>query len=187
MESDETSLWGEGDRILNPEFHSKRNCLKQLNMLLVIMLLMQIMKPSQLIKKTVQIIINLLTENSAATSASQIKKRPVKNDASRKIIDLCGKTGLKELTALLAGAKVVVTNDTGPMHIAAALNVPVIAIFGPTDPAKTGPYGWQTSRKLKVVKTDVPCSPCRKKRCQELICMNNLSVNAVFRELKEFL
>ncbi len=138
-------------------------------------------------KRTVQNLINLLTENTAAASGSPIKKKPVKNDGPRKTINLCGKTGLKELTALLAGAKAVVTNDTGPMHIAAALNVPVIAIFGPTDPAKTGPYGWQTSRKLKVVKTDVPCSPCRKKRCQELICMNNLSVNAVFRELKEYL
>jgi lipopolysaccharide heptosyltransferase I len=138
-------------------------------------------------KKAVQNIMNLLTENTAAISGTSREKRPARKGASSKTINLCGKTGLKELTALLAGAKAVVTNDTGPMHIAAALNVPVIAIFGPTDPAKTGPYGWQTSRKLKVVKTRVPCSPCRKKRCRELICMTNVSVNAVFKELKEYL
>ncbi len=107
--------------------------------------------------------------------------------ASDKIIDLCGKTDLKELAALLAGAKAVVTNDTGPMHIAAALNVPVISIFGPTDPQKTGPYRWQTRRKLKVIKADVPCSPCRKKKCDELICMKNIHVDTVYEELKEYL
>jgi lipopolysaccharide heptosyltransferase II len=107
--------------------------------------------------------------------------------ASDKIIDLCGKTDLKELAALLANAKAVVTNDTGPMHIAAALNVPVISIFGPTDPQKTGPYRWQTKKKLKVVKADVPCSPCRKKKCAELICMKNIHPDTVYEELKEYL
>ena len=121
-------------------------------------------------KKRVQKIIGLLSKKT-----------------SDKIIDLCGKTDLKELAALLAGAKAVVTNDTGPMHIAAALNVPVVAIFGPTDPVKTGPYKWQTNRKLKVIKVDVPCSPCRKKQCRELICMNKLDVDTVYRELKEYL
>ncbi|MCK5505230.1 MAG: glycosyltransferase family 9 protein, partial [Thermodesulfovibrionia bacterium] len=121
-------------------------------------------------KKRVQKIIGLLSKKT-----------------SDKIIDLCGKTDLKELAALLAGAKAVVTNDTGPMHIAAALNVPVVAIFGPTDPVKTGPYKWQTNRKLKVIKADVPCSPCRKKQCRELICMNKLDVDTVYRELKEYL
>ncbi len=104
-----------------------------------------------------------------------------------KIIDLCGKTDLKELTALLAGAKVVVTNDTGPMHIAAALDVPVVAIFGPTDPVKTGPYRWQTNRKLKVLKADVSCSPCRNRKCEELICLTRINVDKVFKALKEYL
>ncbi len=103
------------------------------------------------------------------------------------IIDLCGKTDLKELTALIAGAKAVVSNDSGPMHIAAALDKPVIALFGPTDPAKTGPYGWQTNKKLKVLRADVPCSPCRKKKCKEFICMNEINVDSVFEALKEHL
>ncbi len=104
-----------------------------------------------------------------------------------KIIDLCGKTDLKELTALIAGAKAVVSNDSGPMHIAAALDRPVIAIFGPTDPVKTGPYGWQKNKKLTVIRAGVPCSPCRKKKCSDLICMNNISVEAVYEALKEHL
>ncbi len=79
------------------------------------------------------------------------------------------------------------SNDSGPMHIAAALDKPVIALFGPTDPAKTGPYGWQTNKKLKVLRADVPCSPCRKKKCKEFICMNEINVDSVFEALKEHL
>ncbi len=108
-------------------------------------------------------------------------------DKGLNMIDLCGKTGLQELSALIAGAKAVLSNDSGPMQIAAALGIPTVAIFGPTDPAKTGPYGWQTNGKLKVLKANVPCSPCRKKRCSEFICMNRLKMETVFNALKEFL
>ncbi|HDH10855.1 MAG TPA: lipopolysaccharide heptosyltransferase I [Nitrospirae bacterium] len=104
-----------------------------------------------------------------------------------KVINICGKTGLKELAALIAGAKAVVSNDSGPMHIAAALDIPTVAIFGPTDPLKTGPYGWQTNRRLRVIKADIPCSPCRKKKCDEFICMENISVEMVFEALNEYL
>ena len=104
-----------------------------------------------------------------------------------RMIDLCGKTGLKELIALLAGAKAVVSNDSGPLHIAAALNRPVVAVFGPTDPIKTGPYGWQTNKKLTVLKTPVPCGPCRNKNCDDLVCMEKISANKVLKALKEYL
>ena len=103
-------------------------------------------------------------------------------------IDLCGRTDLKELTALIEGARAVVTNDSGPMHIAAALDKPTIALFGPTDPVKTGPYGWQKNRKLKVIKADVPCAPCRRKKgCTEFICMNRINVGEVYEALKEYI
>lgn len=108
-------------------------------------------------------------------------------------ISLCGKTGLKELIALLSGAKAVVSNDSGPLHIAAALGVPVVALFGPTDPKKTGPYGWSESpgrrknRNIKVIKSLFPCSPCFKKKCKEPLCMNGIRVETVFREVQEYL
>ncbi len=119
------------------------------------------------------------------TQTTKIKNKNL--EGKNKIIDLCGKTDLKELTALIAGAKAVVSNDTGPLHIAAALDIPAIAIFGPTDPLKTGPYGWQTNKNLKVLKADVPCSPCRRKKCAEFICMRQVKVKTVFDALKEYL
>jgi len=104
------------------------------------------------------------------------------------VIDLCGRTDLKELTALIEGARAVVTNDSGPMHIAAALDKPTIAIFGPTDPVKTGPYGWQKNSRLKVIRANVHCSPCRrKKECKKFICMSRINAGEVYEALKEYI
>ncbi len=64
----------------------------------------------------------------------------VREATAAPLADLVGQTGLKEAMALLEGAAAVVTNDSGPMHLAAALGRPMVAIFGPTDPARTGPY-----------------------------------------------
>ncbi|MBI4847621.1 MAG: lipopolysaccharide heptosyltransferase I [Nitrospirae bacterium] len=112
---------------------------------------------------------------------------PLGKGGQRGVIDLCGKTDLKELVALIAGARAVVSNDSGPMHIAAALNKPLVAIFGPTDPAKTGPYGWQKNKNMKVIRANVTCGPCRKRKCREFICMEKLSAEKVFKAVKELL
>ncbi len=107
--------------------------------------------------------------------------------------NFCGKTDLKELTALIAGAKAVVSNDSGPMHIAAALGALVIALFGPTDPYKTGPYGWseiraeQEKKNLRVIRASISCSPCFKKKCKDPLCMRGISVDTVLEEIKEYL
>ncbi len=112
--------------------------------------------------------------------------------SNNKGINLCGKTNLKELVALIAGAKAVLSNDSGPMHIASALGIPVIAIFGPTDPRKTGPYGWpeiteQKRKNFKVIKNPMKCSPCFKRTCKEPLCMSGISVETILKEIKEFL
>lgn len=138
-------------------------------------------------RKIVQTIKDLVSPCNHRLSEGEYRGGGGRGAFPHKIVDLCGKTDLKGLTALIAGARAVVSNDSGPMHIAAALDVPVIALFGPTDPKKTGPYGWQKNRKLNVLSAGVPCSPCRKKRCREHICMDNLSVDRVFDALKEYL
>ncbi len=112
--------------------------------------------------------------------------RHIVDSTTGSAVNVCGKTDLKELIALISGSQAVVSNDSGPMHIAAALDVPTIALFGPTDPAKTGPYGWQSNYNLKVIRVDVPCNPCRKKDCSDVICMNNIRVETVLAELEEY-
>jgi len=61
----------------------------------------------------------------------------------------------------LRRCEVLITNDTGPMHAAAALGRPLVALFGPTEPRRTGPYG----QHQNVLRVELPCSPCLKPRC----------------------
>jgi len=76
-------------------------------------------------------------------------------------VNLAGKTTVRELMALLSLSSFLVTNDSGPMHIGAALGVPLVAIFGPTDWRRTSPW----SGRAKVVRVEVDCSPCRLRVC----------------------
>jgi lipopolysaccharide heptosyltransferase I len=90
-------------------------------------------------------------------------------------VDLSGKTTLRQLTAVLERASLVIAPDTGPMHIAAALGRPLVTVFGPTDPARTGPYG----RPDSVVRLDIPCAPCLSRRCVHQTCLRSLGVEPV--------
>ena len=91
-------------------------------------------------------------------------------------IDLTGKTRLLQLAALLERCQLLVTNDTGTMHIATAVGTPVVALFGSTDPSITGPWG----DGHVVIKKDVPCSPCLKRICPtDRQCMTLITVDEV--------
>lgn len=99
---------------------------------------------------------------------------------------LDGKTGLKTLAAIYRRARVLVTTDSGPMHLAAAVGTSVIALFGPTAPWRTGPYG----QNHIVLRAGITCSPCFKKQCltteyEERACMKRLSVDEVARAVLE--
>jgi lipopolysaccharide heptosyltransferase I len=96
-------------------------------------------------------------------------------------IDLTGKTSLRQLVALLAGASLVVANDSGPMHIAAALGRPLVTLYGPTDPVMTGPYG----RMDTVVRLDIACSPCLSRKCSHQSCLRWLGADAVLDAVAE--
>ena len=121
------------------------------------------------------------------SSADEKIAQEVTTVSKGKGINLCGRTGLKELAALISGSKAVISNDSGPMHIGAALGIPVIALFGPTDPFKTGPYGWQTNKNLKVIRASASCSPCFKKKCKDPVCMSKISVETVLEEIRKYL
>ena len=86
------------------------------------------------------------------------------------------KTSLSELAAILQQTKIAICNDSGPMHLAVAVNTPVIALFGPTDSKKTGPYGDQNF----VLQANVPCHPCRNKVCKKKDwCMKKITPQQV--------
>lgn len=92
-------------------------------------------------------------------------------------LDLTTRTNVRELVALLRRAALVVCNDSGPMHLAAALGRPLVAPFGPTSPARTGPWG----RMESVIRLDIVCSPCFQRTCVHQSCLQELSVDRVLR------
>jgi 3-deoxy-D-manno-octulosonic-acid transferase/heptosyltransferase-1 len=91
---------------------------------------------------------------------------------------LAGKTSLKQLAALYRQSEVLITTDTGPMHLAAAVGTPVMALFGPTAPWRTGPFG----ERHRVVRTAPSCSPCFKRQCDRhrCRCMKEITVEMVW-------
>jgi lipopolysaccharide heptosyltransferase II len=100
--------------------------------------------------------------------------------------NLVGHTALPEMLAWVRRAALVITNDTGPMHIAAALRKPIIALFGPTDPARTGPYRQPGS----VLRHPLRCSPCLKSTCSHhplLECLAAIPPAAVIKRAEKIL
>jgi lipopolysaccharide heptosyltransferase I len=90
--------------------------------------------------------------------------------------NLTGQTHLKELAYLYSRCQLLISTDTGPMHIAASMGCPVVALFGPTAPWRTGPYGSGHT----VIRQEMACSPCLKKKCEDSGCMRNITVDRVF-------
>ena len=100
----------------------------------------------------------------------------VERHSDGRAINMAGRTTLKELLAVISKASFMISNDTGPQHIAAALNIPVFAIFGPANPVCTGPYGSLHT----VIQKKISCSPCyRWKPCSHWRCMQEISVDEV--------
>lgn len=96
-----------------------------------------------------------------------------------RVFNLAGKTTLRELLALVESCDVILTNDSGPMHIAAALGVPLVALFGSTSDVKTGPYGGGI-----VIHKHVECSPCYKRVCPiDFRCMKRIEVDEVYQAI----
>ncbi len=97
-----------------------------------------------------------------------------------RVIDLAGITTLRELACIIKDCDVLVTNDSGPMHIGAALGTPIVALFGSTDDTVTGPYNQSQS----VINKRVKCSPCFKRTCPiDFPCMKEISVNEVLERV----
>ncbi|MEK6714007.1 MAG: lipopolysaccharide heptosyltransferase II, partial [Nitrospirota bacterium] len=109
----------------------------------------------------------------------------INSHVNERIAIATGKTSLKRLPALLANVNLLVTNDSGPMHIAAAIGTPVVALFGPTDHRLTGPYG----SGHVVISKDMDCKPCLRRPCKhgKPLCMEMIAVEDVVNAVKKIL
>ena len=108
--------------------------------------------------------------NSADDVHAWLLGAPEEREVGEQIVSACehprlhnlmGQTSLPGMIELLRASSLMLTNDSGPMHIAAALEVPIVALFGPTDPTLTGPYG----DRHQVLQSQVECAPCFKREC----------------------
>jgi len=97
---------------------------------------------------------------------------------------LCGETSLPELIGVISHLQLLLTNDSGPMHLAAAQGVPVVAVFGPTDWRETAPVG----APHRLVREDVPCAPCKLRECPiDHRCMTRIPADRVVAAARELL
>lgn len=108
--------------------------------------------------------------------------RAVVSSMRRNAIDFCGRTGLGRAMALIQACSLFLTNDSGLMHVSAALGVPTLAVFGSTDPVATGPVG----PRSRVVRNPVDCAPCLQPVCpgQDYRCLLGISTNTVWSEMR---
>lgn len=100
-------------------------------------------------------------------------------------VDLAGKTNLNQLACLLKHASLLIANDSAALHLASYLDTPIVAIFGPTDEIRSGP--WSVHRK--VVKQDIPCRPCMRAQCVDSArrCLSLITVGEVKEVVQQLL
>lgn len=124
----------------------------------------------------IPVLIGGANERSLADSIRQFSSLPV--------VDLVGQTTLKELAHIIRGAKAYVGGDTGTMHLAAAVNTPVVAMFGPTDPVRNGPY----SEIATTITALRECRGCWKRSCpRKLECLDVINPETVLQAIKKLL
>lgn len=110
------------------------------------------------------------------------------NISEARIFNSAGWTSIPQLLALIKNAEVVVSGDTGPVHIAALARTPLIALFGPSDEQNYRPYRWDDHTGV-ITNNSVECRPCEEHSCpvEHHKCMKNISVETVWQELKKML
>lgn len=108
--------------------------------------------------------------------------RAINEAAGGRALNLCGRTTLPVLAAVMAKAAIVVTGDTGPMHLAASVGATGLALFGPTRPRRTGPFGG----RFKILNPPIDCPGCLKKHCAHP-CLELLTPESVWECMAEIL
>ena len=121
---------------------------------------------------------------SVVFTGSQPDRSTIQDIVSRmetQATNLAGETTLITLAALYEKADFIISTDTGPMHIAAALGTPTVALFGPTAPWRTGPFG----SVHQVIRVELECNPCFKRQCETIDCMEQISVAQVLAGVRK--
>ncbi len=98
------------------------------------------------------------------------------------LVNLMGQTDLKELAVLIKNCAFYLSGDTGPLHMASAYGKPLVALYGPTKPERTGPYG---NSSATVVVAQMPCAGCLKKHCDKWECMHSITPDQVMKLFQE--
>jgi ADP-heptose:LPS heptosyltransferase len=111
--------------------------------------------------------------------------RSIESMMQNKPINLSGRLNLDDLAYVLSKLDLLITNDSGPMHMAAALGVPLVAVFGPEDPARLGPC--TDPRFYRIVSGFVPCSPCQKSTCDSMLCLDAVSPDDVLQKCESLM
>jgi heptosyltransferase-2 len=121
---------------------------------------------------------------TARALADTIAASPIPGATSQpRVVNAAGQTSLRELAALLKLCRVLLTNDTGPMHLAAAVGTPVVVPFGSTSPNLTAP-GLPGDPTHSLLCSNVPCAPCFLRTCPiDLRCLNSIQVDPVIDAL----
>jgi ADP-heptose:LPS heptosyltransferase len=109
----------------------------------------------------------------------------VRGNMKHDAVDLSGKLSLNDLAYIISRLDLLVTNDSGPMHIGAATQTPLVALFGPEDPKLMGPYTRQDL--YRILYKDVTCRPCSQKRCEHFRCLDLITPQEVFWKCIEIL
>jgi lipopolysaccharide heptosyltransferase I len=133
----------------------------------------------RLLQKGVRVVFSGTKEDNAANSRI-ISRIGWKQEGAR-LFNLSGLTSLQDLSAVLSSANLVISTDTGVMHLAAAVGAPLLGLFGPTSPKRTGPYG----QLEHVITNQVECRPCFRRSCSYAKCLRELKPETVLRACLE--
>jgi lipopolysaccharide heptosyltransferase II len=100
-----------------------------------------------------------------------------------KIINACGRTSVNQLACLIKKCNVYISGDSAPLHVAAGMKVPFIALFGPTDPRRHLP----PAEKFMLIRKEVPCGPCYRSSCNDMKCMKQITPAEVLEAIEKLL
>jgi len=115
------------------------------------------------------------------TAGDVLVGNEIMGQVSSRPLNLIGHTNLWQLGALISRCALYITCDSGPMHISAAVKTSTVALFGPTDPVRHGPFG----TGHEVVRKEMQCSPCYKRKCKSSDCIREIQIEDVMKAIKK--